>query len=70
MNAAAALALALQIVQLAPDLIRATAAIKELYEMITDGKEPTQAEIDALLERVKSNSAVIADIAAKDEQTA
>lgn len=66
MNPAAAVALAMQIVSLAPDLVRAAQSLKELYEMLTEGKEPSQAELDALMERTKENGQVIQELAEQD----
>ena len=66
MTPTAIIALVMQILALAPTLVQAAAAVKELGDMVSDGKEPTQAELDALIERVKAQSGEIQKIAADD----
>jgi hypothetical protein len=54
------LAVVLQLLALFPTVEPAIArAIADFQKLFADGNEPTQADIDALLDRVKAQSAVI-----------
>lgn len=68
MTPAAILALVAQILALAPTLLQAAAAVKQLTELVKDGTTPTDEQISALLDDLKSNSGTIAALAAADAQ--
>lgn len=68
MTPTAILALVTQILALAPTLLQAAAAVKQLAELVKDGRTPTDAEIAALLDDLKSNSGTIAALAAADQE--
>lgn len=70
MTPTAIIALVMQILALAPTLVQAAAAVKQLGEMVANGNEPTQAEIDALLATLSNNSETIAGIAEADSKQA
>jgi hypothetical protein len=60
MNAAAVLQLVLQLVALFPTLEPAfVQAVKDFEAMFASGNTPSQAEIDALLARVQTQSQII-----------
>lgn len=60
MTAALALQIVMQLLALAPTVEPAVVqAIKDFKAMIDSGNTPTQADIDALIDRAKSQSAQI-----------
>lgn len=60
MNSNQTLQLVLQLIALFPALEPAfVQAIRDFEALFAEGKEPTQADIDALLDRVKAQSAEI-----------
>jgi hypothetical protein len=63
MTAAKALQIALELISLAgnnvPKIISAVTAFKDLFD---GGKEPTQAEVDALIDKVKTQGDDIAKL--------
>lgn len=63
MTAAAALQIVLQMLALAPTVAPAVVkAVEDFKAMFADGNEPTQADIDALLDRIKAQSAAIQNL--------
>lgn len=67
MTPQAIIALVMQILALAPTLVSAIAAVQKLEQLIANGQVPTQAEIDALLDSLNTNSDTIQELAAADE---
>lgn len=60
MTAAAAIQLVLQLLALFPTVAPAAIqAVKDFEALFANGAEPTQADIDALIDRVKTQSAQI-----------
>lgn len=68
MTPAAILAIVSQILAAAPTLIEAARAIADLAEMVKDGNTPTDADIQALIASLNTNSDVIEDIAEADKK--
>lgn len=68
MTPAAIVALVAQILALAPTLAQAVLAVGELKKLVERDTPIEQAELDAVLDLAKANSATIADMAAADTQ--
>lgn len=60
MTVAAALGIVTQLLSLVPQVAPAAIqAVNDFKAMFANGQEPTQADIDALIDRVKTQSATI-----------
>ena len=68
MTPTAIVALVMQILALAPTLVQAVQAVEKLGELVKDGNTPTQADIDALLATLQTQSEQIQEIARADEE--
>lgn len=67
MTASEAIAVVLQLATLFPTLEPAfVKAVQDFKAMFSSGAEPTQADIDALIQRIQEQSAQIQAIAQKD----
>ena len=66
MNAVAIVEIVLRILTAAPSLVQAVEAVTKLKALLVDGKEPSEAEIEALLATLNQQSDEIQGIANAD----